>query len=164
MKKEIVRDESSMYEVEVVFKRPVFDEMPKIDSSFAANEVIHKAVSHRSLDYKEHFWCLYLTNANRVLGYSEINIGTATGTAVNTCELFVTALKKSAVAIILVHNHPSGQLKPSNNDRDLTNKVNVFGHMIGVKLLDHLIITSEKKYFSFSDEGLLNRSQDSLPF
>lgn len=162
MKNEIITNETCMYEVEVVYKRPVFDEMPKINSSSSANEIIHQSIGHRNLDYKEYFWCFYLTNANNVLCYSEISCGNATGTVVNTSEVFTTALKKSATAIILVHNHPSGKLKPSASDKELTNKVQVFGNLIGIKLLDHLIIASEKNYYSFADDGQLNDNK--IPF
>jgi len=162
MKNKIALEKSSMYEVEIVYKRPVFSEMPKITCSQSANELIHESVGHRSIDYKEYFWCFYLTNANMVLCYSEINCGTASGTIVNTCEIFATALRKSAAALVLVHNHPSGKLKPSTSDRELTNKIKVFGDMIGIKLLDHLIITSEKNYYSFADEGQLEDNK--IPF
>ena len=68
--------------------------------------------------------------------------------------LFKKALKLSAVGIIVAHNHPSGKLKPSTSDIQLTNKIKEAGVTLDIKLLDHLIIT-EKAYFSFADEGIL---------
>lgn len=122
----------------------------------------HRTVNGISLDYKEYFWCFYLTRANKVLGDTEIGHGSATGVVVNIPEIFVTALKTSAASLIVVHNHPSGTLKPSVRDKEITNSIKVSGDLLSIKLLDHLIITSESKYYSFADEGEL--SSNKIPF
>ncbi len=162
MKSKTVLNQASMHEVEILYKRPVLDQMPRIENSETANSIVHQAIDGISLDYKEHFWCFFLTNANTVLGYSEIGNGTAAGVAVNVSEVFATALKTSSSGIIIVHNHPSGMLKPSTSDRDLTNKIRVLGELHGIKLIDHLIITSEKRYYSFADDGELSSNKISF--
>lgn len=153
-----------MHEVSILYKRPVLDDMPSIKSSQMANEIIHEVVKIQkiSLDYKEHFFCFYLTNSNNVLCYSEIGIGNSTGVVVNTSEIFVTALNVSATAIIVFHNHPSGTIKPSVQDKEITNNLRVLGDFHSIKLLDHLIITSQKAFYSFADEGKLVDNE--IPF
>ncbi len=102
----------------------------------------------------EEFWCIYLNNANRVMCYDQLSKGGITGTMVDVRLVFRQAIRISAVAVILAHNHPSGTLKPSQSDINLTNKLIEAGKQLDIQVLDHLIIT-EKAYFSFADEQLL---------
>lgn len=152
-----------MHEIEVIYKRPVFNEMPKIKHSRDADRIIRKAIEGVCLDYQEHFWCLYLNNANRVLGYCEISRGDATGTVVNIPQIFAIALRVSAKAIVVAHNHPSGNLKPSQSDKGILRRIETIAAMFGITLLDSLIITSES-YFSFSDAGIILTPDNTLPF
>jgi len=78
--------------------------------------------------------------------------GGIAGTSVDLRLIFAAAIKANAVSLIMIHNHPSGQVKPSDADKQITNKVREAGNIIDVKLLDHLIITPET-YYSFADEG-----------
>ncbi len=102
----------------------------------------------------EEFWVLFLNNSNKVLAKQQLSKGGLTATFVDVRLLYKRALELSAVGIIVCHNHPSGKLKPSSSDIDLTNKILAAGKTLDIKLLDHLIIT-EKAYFSFADEGIL---------
>lgn len=102
----------------------------------------------------EEFWVLYLNNSNKVLRKLQLSKGGITGTLVDVRLAFKSALEIGAVAIILVHNHPSGTLKPSAADKNLTQKMKTAGQSLDIKVLDHIIIT-EDSYFSFADEGLL---------
>lgn len=102
----------------------------------------------------EEFWVLYLNNSNKVLYRKMISSGGQTGTVVDVRLILKTALEFSAVAIILVHNHPSGTLKPSEADKRTTSNILEAASVLTIKLLDHVIIT-EKNYFSFADEALL---------
>lgn len=102
----------------------------------------------------EEFWILFLNNSNKVLAKQQLSKGGLTATLVDVRLLYKRALELSAVGIIVCHNHPSGKLKPSSSDIDLTNKILAAGKTLDIKLLDHLIIT-EKAYFSFADEGIL---------
>ena len=113
-----------------------------------------KTVMGDYIDYKEVFYVMLLNNSNHVLGVSKISEGGMTSTVVDIRILFQTALKSHAVAIILAHNHPSGNLKPSQSDIQLTKKIRLAGETLDIKLLDHVILTNEN-YFSFADESML---------
>jgi len=102
----------------------------------------------------EEFWVLYLNNANKILKRERLSQGGITGTYVDIRVVFKEALQLGAVGIILAHNHPSGTLKPSQQDLQLTKKFKSAGETLDIKVLDHLIVT-EKSYFSFADENLL---------
>lgn len=97
--------------------------------------------------------CL-LNRAQRVLGIYELSTGGVTGTVADPKLVFIAALKANACNIILSHNHPSGNLKPSSADEQLTKKIATAGMYMDIKVADHVIITSEG-YYSFADEGLL---------
>lgn len=102
----------------------------------------------------EEFWILYLNNSNKVIKNAQLSKGGITGTLVDVRLVFKEALQLGAVGIILAHNHPSGTLRPSNADIQLTKKLKTAGDSLDIKVLDHLIVT-EKAYFSFADENLL---------
>ncbi len=104
---------------------------------------------------KEHFWILGLANNNRLLFIELISLGTVKATLVEPMEVFSLALQKQAVKIILCHNHPSGELKPSEQDKDITNRLIQVGIIVNMPVIDHLII-SDISYLSFEYIGLLN--------
>ena len=93
-------------------------------------------------------------SSNNVLEKKQLSKGGITGTFVDVRLVLKIALELNAVGIILAHNHPSGTLKPSKSDRQLTQKLKVAAASLDVKVLDHIIVT-EKAYFSFADDGLL---------
>lgn len=102
----------------------------------------------------EEFWVLYLSNSNKVLSKQNISKGGITGTVVDSRIVFKYALEQLATSIVLCHNHPSGNLNPSDADIRLTKKIKEAGNVMDIKVLDHLIIT-EKEYYSFMDKGIL---------
>lgn len=102
----------------------------------------------------EEFWILYLNNSNKIIKNERLSKGGITGTLVDVRLVYKEALQVGATAIILAHNHPSGTLKPSQPDIQLTKKLKIAGENLDIKVLDHLIVT-EKAYFSFADENLL---------
>lgn len=102
----------------------------------------------------EEFWILYLNNSNKIIKSERLSKGGITGTLVDVRLVYKEALQTGATAIILAHNHPSGTLKPSQPDIQLTKKLKAAGENLDIKVLDHLIVT-EKAYFSFADENLL---------
>ena len=106
----------------------------------------------RKIDYKEMFYVVLLNRANYCLGYSHISTGSTSGTVVNIKEVFQLALKTNASSIILAHNHPSGNMTPSNADINLTQKIKNGCELFDIQLLDHLIISS-LNYYSFADNG-----------
>jgi len=102
----------------------------------------------------EEFWILILNHANRVIGKQLISKGGLAGTVADPKIIFKTAIEHNAAFIILAHNHPSGNLKPSSQDLQLTRKLVEGGKMLDLQVLDHLIFT-DKAYYSFRDEGLI---------
>ena len=102
----------------------------------------------------EEFWVIYLNKKNEVLKKESISKGGISGTIADSKIIFKHAIEQLASSIILFHNHPSGNLKPSNADIKLTKKIKETGIMLDTPVLDHLII-GEKDYFSFADEGII---------
>ena len=103
---------------------------------------------------REHCIALYLNTAHEVVCYSLIATGTADAATVSPREIFQRALAAGAVALIFAHNHPSGQVKPSTEDIRITELIQEAGKLLGVKLLDHLIV-SDDTFYSFQDNGRL---------
>ena len=126
-----------------------FIQRPKISSSQEVFSMMQPLMG--SLDHEE-FWVLYLNNSNEVLSKHQLSKGGITATLVDVRLLFKKAIEMSAVAIVICHNHPSGTLNPSREDKQITKKIKDGGLSLDIKLLDHLIIT-EKSYFSFADNG-----------
>jgi DNA repair protein RadC len=102
----------------------------------------------------EQFWVILLNNANVVIQKTRISSGGVSGTVVDAKMVFQPALQALATGIILVHNHPSGNLKPSQADKTLTHKLKEGGKVLDIQILDHLIFTNNG-YLSFADEGIL---------
>lgn len=123
----------------------------KIGSSISVFELMQPLIGE--LPHEE-FWIVYLNNSNKVIQKIQLSKGGITGTLVDVRLALKSALEVGATGIILVHNHPSGTLKPSEADKQLTNKLKTAGESLDIKVLDHVIIT-EKSYFSFADENLL---------
>lgn len=125
--------------------------LPKVDSSKAVYEIMQPLIG--DLQHEE-FWVLFLNNSNSIVDKIQLSKGGMTGTLVDTKLLFKKALEVGAISIILAHNHPSGTLRPSAADKNLTEKIKIAGQTLDIKTLDHLIIT-EKTYFSFADANLI---------
>lgn len=105
---------------------------------------------------KEHLWIISLSTTNQILLIELIALGTVRTVQVDPMEIFSFALQKRAVRIMMVHNHPSGSLKPSPKDIEVTGKIEAIGSFVQVPLIDHIII-SERNYFSFNESGLLGK-------
>ena len=126
-------------------------QQPKIKSSKDVFDRMQPILS--DLPHEE-FWVLYLNNSNIVLQQEKHTQGGITGTLVDSRLIFKQAILLGAVAIILVHNHPSGTLIASSSDKALTKKIQMAAQTLDIKVLDHVIIT-EKAYFSFADENMM---------
>ncbi len=108
------------------------------------------------ISLQEEFKVILLNKANRVLGIVSFSKGSLTGTVIDPKLIFSKALKSTATSIILAHNHPSGNLKPSKSDIELTKKLVAASKLLEISILDHIILgDDEYRYFSFADEGLL---------
>ncbi|MBU2947558.1 RadC family protein [Zobellia uliginosa] len=123
----------------------------KINSSKDAFDILQPRIGE--LQHEE-FWILYLSNANKVLYSAQLSKGGLTGTLVDVRIVMRQALEQGAVGLILSHNHPSGTLRPSEEDRKVTQKLKRAAAALDIKVLDHLIIT-QNDYYSFADEGIL---------
>ena len=142
-------------EVQLVYKSTLKASLrPKINSSKDAFEVLKQHWNYETIEFIEEFKLMLLNRANRVLGLIDISLGGTAGTIADPKVIFAAAIKSNASGIILVHNHPSGNLKPSQQDLDLTRKIKTGGQILDITITDHLILTSES-YFSFADEGLM---------
>ena len=103
---------------------------------------------------KEHFICLYLDTKNNIIKEEVVSVGTLNASLVHPREVFKTAIKESANSLILVHNHPSGDVSPSVEDLEITERLKEVGEGLGIKLLDHLVISKEG-YWSWKEDHLI---------
>lgn len=107
----------------------------------------------RRLD-REHFWRIDVDARSKVLGYEVVSVGTISASLVHPREVFKGAILNNAAAIIIAHNHPSGDTTPSAEDREVTRRIQRAGELMGIPLLDHLVL-SDKGFTSFKDQGLI---------
>ncbi len=112
---------------------------------------------------REHFWTISLDNANKILNIELVSMGSFRATIVEPMEVFSIPLQKRAVKLVLIHNHPSGTLTPSEADKDVTDHMIQVGRIMNVELIDHLIIT-ESSYYSFANNGLLEELSKSIKY
>lgn len=122
-----------------------------IRNSQSAFEIMQPRLG--SLEHEE-FWIIILNRAHKVLNNVKISQGGLTGTVIDTRIILKHALDKKATALIISHNHPSGNIKPSEADIGITKKIRDAAELMDITLLDHIII-ADHKYFSFADEGMV---------
>ncbi len=123
----------------------------KIDSSRSVFELMQPIIGEL---FHEEFWVIYLNSSNKVLMKSFLSKGGITSTSVDLRLILKSALQIGAVGLVLAHNHPSGALRPSGTDKNITKKIKKAAEILDIKVVDHLIIT-ENSYFSFADKRLL---------
>lgn len=129
----------------------VIHERPIVKSSRDAYQIIAPHICDLNC---EEFWIVLLNRANKVIYKQRISSGGTSGTVVDAKIIFKIALEKLASSIILYHNHPSGNLRPSSCDLELTRKIKSGGKMLDISVLDHIIV-ADSGYYSFADEGTL---------
>lgn len=146
---------SQVAEIQITYN-PVIkpSQRPKIDCSRDVYELLSNNWDVNKIEFVEQFKIILLNRANRVLGILDISTGGFAGTVADPKVIFGAALKAAASSIILAHNHPSGNLKPSHADIALTQKIATAGTFLDIAVLEHIILTSEG-YLSFADEGLM---------
>ncbi|MEB2785003.1 JAB domain-containing protein [Algoriphagus persicinus] len=127
---------------------------PKVDSSRQVYEVFAQAWDNERIEFVEDFKVMLLSRANRVLGIVNISSGGTAGTVVDVKLVYAAAIKANASSIILAHNHPSGNLMPSEQDKRLTQRIKQAGTIMDIPVLDHVIMTTDG-YYSFADYGEL---------
>lgn len=147
---------SKVNEIKISYKGGLKSSMwQKITNSKDAAELLFEDWDKDTIALQECFKVVLLNNSNKVKGVYQISQGGITGTLVDVRILFAVILKSLSVGIILTHNHPSGKLLPSENDKRLTSKIKKASGLFDIKLLDHLILTPDGDYYSFSDNGIL---------
>lgn len=128
---------------------------PKITDTKEAYDVCKLLIDADKIGIQEQFVIIYLNNSNVVIGSCNAFTGGHTGTVVDIKIIVATALKLMATSVIICHNHPSGNTKPSNQDITLTKKIKSALEFMDMKLIDHIIVTPFDTYSSFIQEGLL---------
>jgi DNA repair protein RadC len=145
---------TKLAEIKVSY-RPQKVHHPIIKSSADVYYYLLKFFPEETISLQEQFVVGYVNRANKLIGVYELSKGGITGTIADPRLILSVALKAAATGIILAHNHPSGNLQPSIQDKDITKKIQEACKLLDITLLDHLIVVPEDAYFSFADEGLL---------
>ncbi|MDQ1096044.1 MULTISPECIES: RadC family protein [Chryseobacterium] len=135
-------------------RRRAHQEIPDKVVISNSDDAYHLLKTYLSDLRTEEFWAVFLNQSNKVIHISKLTHGGISQSIVDVRILFKTALEHFSTGIIIAHNHPSGSLKPSREDMNITSKIREAGSFLNIQLLDHLIIT-ENAYFSFSDERLI---------
>lgn len=144
---------TSIAEVRLSYKSKVKpSDRPKVNGSEDAYQLFLDYWDD-SITHVESMKVMLLNRTSRVLGIADLSTGGTNGCLVDIKVVFQYAIKANASSIILAHNHPSGNLKPSEADLSITRKVNDAAKFLDIQLLDHLILSPEDKYYSLSDEG-----------
>ncbi len=143
-------------EIKISYMESVIPSLRKeISSSKDAFELLYGNWNKNTIGLHETFKVVLLNNSNKVKGIYQLSQGSITGTMVDLRILFAVIIKSLSVGIILTHNHPSGKLKPSETDKQLTEKIKKAATFFDIKVLDHLIIAPDGTYYSFADNNLL---------
>lgn len=145
---------SKAAEIKILYKTKVkAADRPKLTGSYEAAQIFRPFFDDY-MEYKEAFHVAYLTRENRVLAVIRVSEGGLSSTVVDARQVMQPAILLNAGCMILAHNHPSGNLKPSDADRNLTNKIREAAKLFDIELLDHIILTADSHY-SFADDALI---------
>ena len=117
--------------------------------------LIKRVYNEETIGYRETFKVLLMNNSNKIIGYTTISEGGLISTIVDVRMIMQTALVSNATSIILTHNHPSGNPRPSVHDDNLTKKIKSACELMDIRLLDHIIVTPYDSFYSYCDEGRL---------
>ena len=142
-------------EIQLTYKSKIkASERPQINQSEDVHRLLLENWNFEIIEFIEEFKIILLNRANRVLGMVNISQGGMAGTIADPKVIFAAALKSAASQIILIHNHPSGNLKPSQADLNLTRKLKAGGELLDIAVLDHIILTKDG-YLSLAEEGMI---------
>ena len=142
-------------EIQLTYKTKVkASERPQINQSQDVHRLLLENWNFEIIEFIEEFKIMLLNRANRVLGIVNISQGGMAGTIADPKVIFAAAIKSAASQIILIHNHPSGNLKPSQADISLTRKLKTGGELLDIAVLDHIILTKDS-YLSLAEEGII---------
>jgi DNA repair protein RadC len=124
------------------------------DAHLSSSREVVRLFDFLSRETKEHFWAVHLDSKNRLLCLDQVSTGSLNASIVHPREVFKSCLLSSAAALLLVHNHPSGDPTPSNEDREITMRLKEVSELLGIRLLDHVVI-GDGRHYSFADQGIL---------
>jgi len=124
-----------------------------VSKRFTSAQQVFEMFYDLRLEAKEHFIALHLDGKNRIACFDRVSVGSLNQSIVNMRELFKTACLSSAAAILILHNHPTGDPTPSREDLEITRRIKEAGDLLGIRLLDHIIIGDS--YLSFAEQGLI---------
>ena len=140
-----------IYRVSLVREAGLHIDRPRLRSSKDGSDVLR---THLGDTDREHFVVMMLDRKNRLIGINTVSIGSLTASIVHPRECFKPAILSNAAAVVLGHNHPSGDPTPSHEDRGLTKRLVDAGKLLGIEVLDHIVL-GDVTYYSFADEGML---------
>lgn len=123
-----------------------------VDVKVTTPEIVYDYYKNIVNEYQEYFYCLYLDSNKKVLSEKLLFMGTVNQSMVHPRDVFKEAYLVNATAIICVHNHPTGDVRPSKEDILVTERLNDIGYLMGIKLVDHVIV-SKNRYYSFLENG-----------
>ena len=150
------QSENNISEVRLVYRTKVkASDRLQVKCSKDAYDIFMENWDLDSIEHIEEFKLMLLTRSNKVLGIASISKGGISGTVTDVRVILQYAIKANASVIIICHNHPSGNVQPSESDMKITRKIKESGNVMDVQLLDHLIIVPEGRYYSMADEGVL---------
>lgn len=141
--------------IELSYKNPAsYHDLPKISVSKDSYDILLPCFDQQTIELREEFKILLLKRDHTVLGKVDLFVGGTKGVLVDPKFILVAACLSNATGVILSHNHPSGQLKPSEADMNITMKVKAALNLVDISLVDHIIVTNHG-YFSFADDHRL---------
>ena len=147
--------ENVVAEIKLSYTHPVKSkDRPRVMTSKDAFQILNE-IWGENMNLVEEFHILLIDRSGRAIGHQLHSIGGTNATVVDVKLIFSCALKCNASSIILAHNHPSGRLRPSQQDITLTKNLAKAGKLLGITIADHLILSHEGEYYSFADEGML---------
>lgn len=151
-----IADKQEVAEVELRYRTNVHpNNRAQIKSSKDAYKILFDNWNKNTIEHIEEYKLLLMNRANRVLGMVSLSKGTTSGSIVDIKVILQYAIKANATSIIVAHNHPSGNLNPSEADKTIMKKIVAGCEAVEIKLLDHLIIVHEGGYFSFADVAMI---------
>jgi DNA repair protein RadC len=151
----LIPETEGVAEIELIYRSKIKpNERPRIIDSRSAYEVFLKTWNKDLIELQEEFKVMMLNTAGRLMGIYPLFRGGMTATTVDPRLIYVAALETGANSVILAHNHPSGEVRPSKADEKITGEIKAGAQLLRINLNDHLIITPDT-FFSFAQQGLL---------
>ena len=148
--------QTNIAEVRLVYRTNVkASERLQVKCSKDTFDIFMESWDQDSIEHIEEFKLMLLTRSNKVLGIASISKGGINGTVTDVRIILQFAIKANASGMIVSHNHPSGNLQPSESDTKITEKIIQAGNLMDIQLLDHLILTMDGEYYSYADNGLI---------